>query len=168
MELPKGLNPGEPKNKEDEMETTDQTAAPAKKKPAKAKAASPKEGIAEAQARIKELEARVAAGEEAALARVCKALNIDPATVNATKDAEPEQMIRCFVSNPIHINGKAYSGDVTVPYGVFEMLQEMLGKRRQRLLRELTGNNYMLTELQGGGMTPVLVGKVDATGERIQ
>lgn len=140
-----------------------------KKTPAPKKAAKPKAPATSAAvlAKIAELEAKVAAGEEAALQRVCKAMGIDPKAIEAAKPAKPEPQITCFVGTPVHINGNQYLGKVTVPYGVFEMLQEMLGKRRQRLLRELTGNNYILKELQSGGMAPVLVGQVDEVGDKI-
>lgn len=120
-------------------------------------------------ARIKELEAKIAGGEEAALKRVCLALNVRPEEVSAREAANPRagMRVRCFVHFPVRINMHVYQGDVTVPYDVFQVIQQALGDRRMRLLSELTGNNYILKELAGGGFAPQLVGKINDAGEKI-
>lgn len=120
-------------------------------------------------ARIQELEAKILAGEQAALERVCKAMGVSTTEVTAKEAAapKPERMIRLFVHYPVNVNGRVYKGDVTVPYPTFQVISQALGDRRTRLLRELTGNNYMLKELEAGVWAPTLVGKIDETGERI-
>ena len=110
--------------------------------------------------RIAELEAKVRDGEEASLSRVCKAMGIDPSSIKAAeaaKAAKPkEAMISMFVHYPVNVNGTIYRGQVTVPYGTFQVISQALGDRRMRILRELTGNNYILQ-----------VGEVNAEGDRI-
>lgn len=120
------------------------------------------------KSRIASLEAKVKSGEEGALSRVCKAMGVEPDAVTAKEaDKKPEVMVRCFVMTEVKINGRTYHGDVTVPHSTFEVLSQAVGDRRMRHLRELTGNNYMLKELASGGLAPHVVGKVDASGERI-
>lgn len=120
--------------------------------------------------RIAELEAKVAAGEEAALERVCKAMGTTSKEIKETEvtEKEPEPIIECWVPTPVRVNMTIYQGKVQVPKSTFHVIQQALGDRRMRLLRELTGNNYILEELIGGqGFAPRLVGKVDITGEKI-
>lgn len=138
-----------------------------KKKDAEIKEVETPEGQS-MQDRIKELEAKIAAGEEAALARVCKALGVEPEDIEkAEAPKAPKKMIRMFVRNPVNVNGTVYQGDVTVAIDTARVLQQAVGDRQNRLIREMTGNNYILEELQGGGFSPRLVGKIDETGERI-
>ncbi len=118
------------------------------------------------EARIKELEAKVADGEEGALKRVCSAMGLDVPEVKA-KEPKDEMMIRVDVTYPININGRIYRGIETVPYPVFQMISEMLGKRKMRILGELTGNNYILRDIQGGGQAPHIVGAVGLDGEAV-
>lgn len=121
------------------------------------------------QAKIKELEAKVAAGEEAAMKRVCKALDINPDTIKptnvTTKAAEP--IISCYVPTPVRVNMNVYHGKVEVPASTFQVIQQALGDRRMRLLKELTGNKYVLQELVTGGYAPRLVEQYNAEGDRI-
>lgn len=118
--------------------------------------------------RIAELEAKIREAEEGALSRVCKALGVEPDQVKgAEKPKKQEQLRRMFVRNPVSINGKKYQGDVTVPLSVARVLDQSIGDRRMRLVREQTGNDYILEELGGTGFQPRLVGQVDVTGEKI-
>lgn len=122
--------------------------------------------------RIAELEAKLRDSEEKALKRVCTALGVDPDEVKTAETRKPTKpiskaAIRMWVANEVNVNGIKYVGDVTVPLDTARVIMQAIGDRRQRILRELTGNNYILQELQGGGFAPKLVGQVDAQGEII-
>lgn len=120
--------------------------------------------------RIAELEALVRAGEERALERVTKALNLDSESIRmaeASRTSKAEPLIRMWVQTEVMVNGTKYLGDITVPLSTSRVIQQAIGDRRMRLLRELTGNNYILEELRGGGFAPRLVGQVDVNGERM-
>lgn len=123
----------------------------------------------ETQKRIKELEDLIRNSEEQALERVCKAMGIDPNDIKKAevKKTERSQMVRMFVHYPVRVNSNIYQGDVTIPLDTSRVIQQALGDRRMRLLRELTGNNYILKELQGGGWAPQLIGQIGIDGERI-
>ncbi len=104
----------------------------------------------ELQEEIKALKAKVAAGEEAALKRVCEALNVskeevEKAELTGISEKPAEAIIRCFVATPVRA----------------------IGDRRMRLLRELTSSKYVLDELCGPAGAPRLVERLDASGERI-
>lgn len=122
----------------------------------------------ELQTELDAANAKVAEGEEAALKRVCEALKIDPKDLEA-KDVVPvkEDQIQCFVSYPVNINGTVYRGKVTVSKSTFEVLQQAMGDRKMRLLRETVGSNYQLQAILEGGFAPKLVGQYDSSGERI-
>ena len=128
-----------------------------------------KDRIAKLEADLKEKEARLAEGEEGAMKRVCAALDIDVKDV-APKDVkkkEPEMIVECFVNTPVRINQTIYQGLVKVPHSVFCVLSQAMGDRRMRILRELTGNNYLIQELAGGGRVAKVVGTVGLNGERV-
>lgn len=118
------------------------------------------------EAKIKELEAKVAQGEEGALARVCAAMDLEVPEVKA-KEPKKEMMIRVDVTYPVNINGRRYLGIEEVPYSVFQVISQALGDRKQRILRELTGNNYILRDIQGGGQAPQIVGAIGMNGEPV-
>ena len=67
-------------------------------------------------------------------------MDLDPKEVEEKEAAKPKEqpMVRCFVHYPVRINDRVYQGHVTVPYDTFGVIQQALGDRRQRLLRELT------------------------------
>lgn len=119
------------------------------------------------QAKIAELEAKVQEGEEAALKRVCSALNVSPEEVKTEERKEPEAMIEYFVPHDVRINDRIYRGKVTVPYSVFRVLSQAIGDRRTRITRELTGNNYLLEGDKYGAFAPKVVGKVGLQGEPV-
>lgn len=160
--------PRKEKNVSEELKP--EVAVKAPKKPVKKPAAKVdfSAKIKELEAKLAAQEAKLAAGEEAALARVCKAMDLEPSEVKSKEDAKPvkEDMVRCFVHYPVRINSNVYVGHVTVPYSTFRVIQQALGDRRQRLLRELTGSNYILRELETGGYAPHKVGEVGMEGER--
>lgn len=114
-----------------------------------------KKSLAEERVELKEkianLEEKVKAGEDAALERVCKALKIEPEEVEAeeAKPRKPQKMVRMYVPHEVNINLKAYKGNVEVPSDVAEVLHQAIGARRSRLLKELTGKDYMI-EGEGG------------------
>lgn len=120
------------------------------------------------QARIKELEAKNREGEEAVLERVCKAMGVGAAEVKAKEAAKPdERIIELFVHYPVNVNGTVYQGKVRVSYDTFRVISQSLGNRKDRILKELTGNNYVLQEIQGVGYAPKLVSTINDAGERI-
>lgn len=119
------------------------------------------------QNRIKELEAKLAAGEEAALKRVCKALDVDPASLRDPAPEQEEVMISCHVPFAVNVNGMKYVGKCVVKKSTFHVIQQAIGDRYMRRLRELTGTDYVLKELGTGSFVPHVVGKVDQTGERV-
>jgi hypothetical protein len=115
---------------------------------------------------IEELKAKVMAGENAALDRVCKAMNIDPESLK-TQEPKKEDIIRLDVNHPVYINGKEFFGTVEVPKSVAEVIQQALGDRRSRILRELTGTNYKIESIAGGGFAGRKVGEIGMDGETI-
>lgn len=147
------------------------TVEPKTKKAPKAKAEAPVETKAPSQDELLEkvaaLEAKVAAGEEAALKRVCNAMGIEPNKVTEVESQLDVRMIRMFVNVPVNINGKIYQGHVDVPAHVAEVIDENLGKRRQRLISEAIGKNYMVQQAIDGGTRAVLVGQTSPDGDRI-
>lgn len=151
------------------MSEQDQAAKPAKKKKApSAKQDALLKRVAELEAKLKAADADKAKQEEAALERVCKAMKIDPNAVKATETKGPDQrVIRLFVNHPVRINDRVYHGHVEVPYAIFEVIAQALGARRQRILGELTGHNYILQEIDGGGWAPRLVGRIGLDGEAV-
>lgn len=123
--------------------------------------------IAELEAKLKDIDKQ---SEESALTRVCKAMGINEEEIKEKEKAlveENPQMVRMWVTTPVNVNGKKYEGDITVRLDTARVIQQAIGDRRMRLLRELTGNNWVLQELQNGGFAPRLISQVDATGERI-
>ncbi len=126
----------------------------------------------ELQEEIKALKAKVAAGEEAALKRVCEALNVskeevEKAELTGISEKPAEAIIRCFVATPVRVNMTVYHGWVDVAKSTFGVIQQAIGDRRMRLLRELTSSKYVLDELCGPAGAPRLVERLDASGERI-
>lgn len=122
--------------------------------------------------RIADLEAKLRGLEEKALERVCAAMGLDATDIKTAEGRRPakavkEPRVRMFVQNEVNINGEKYIGDITVPLSTSRVIQQAIGDRRMRLLRELTGNNYILQELAGGGFAPRLVGQIDINGEQM-
>lgn len=124
----------------------------------------------ELQARIRELEERVRAGEQAAMDRVCKALNINPNEIaekeRARKSHEPEPMCKMWVHYPVRVNMKVYIGDTTVPLSTARVIQQALGDRRQRILAESIGSVYALKEINSGQFAPRLVSQTTIEGDQ--
>jgi hypothetical protein len=124
------------------------------------------------EAELDALRIKVVAGEEAALARVSKALGVDAEGVKLREAANaakaPEEEVKMFVQTPVRINGRVYHGHVQCALSVARVLHQAVGDRRQRIMNELTHNKYQLRELMGGGYAPVLVSsQIVAPGETL-
>lgn len=107
--------------------------------------------------KVAELEAKVIGGEEAAMSRVCRALNVDPEMIRDEKPKVKERMIRCEVPMMVNINGTKYIGIVEVPESVYQVIAQAVGDRRNRLLRELTADKVILHAIGGGEFRPVVL-----------
>jgi hypothetical protein len=123
----------------------------------------------ELEDKLKAAEAKVLAGEEGAMQRVCSALDIDPKKMELTDvvKKEPEMMVECYVPFHIRINQTVYLGKCKVPYSVFGVLSQAIGDYRNRLIRELTGDINVIEALSNGGFASKVVGKFDGSGARI-
>lgn len=134
----------------------------------KSKSAEPKVvSEEELLSRIKELEAKVAEGEEGAMKRVCKALKIDEEEVIAEEAKKPEDIIRFHCPYPVGINGREYFGLVEAPLSIYRSIQHTLSVRRQRILNETIGNDHLIKEINGGGFKAEVVSRINDIGEKV-
>ena len=80
--------------------------------------------------------------EEAALARVCKALGVDPNKVKESEenlDVSAEMMNYDLGKSEVHINGKRFTGKGSATRGEVEVITHAANARRMRLLNEQVG-----------------------------
>lgn len=131
-------------------------------------------GVADIEARIKALEAENAAlkkkADEAGFDRVARALGHDPAEIRALEKskADNEELMEYDIGpTVVHINGLPYSGKGEAPRGMAEMIVSMASARRQRLLKEQIGHEYILKELSHGVYTAKVVKRLNDIGEQI-
>lgn len=124
--------------------------------------------IEDLQKQIEDLKAKLVEGEEGALKRVAKHMGVDPSEV-ADKETTPvDDLVEVdMASHIVPINGTTYRGVVQVPRAVAQVIHQAIGDKRMRLLREMTGKDYVMEEVAGGRLRAKVVGQVNAYGEKI-
>lgn len=122
------------------------------------------------KARIAELEAKLAEGDEAALKRVAKAAGIDAQEVLDHEDrarTPKEALVEVDLGpHEVNVNGRIFRGKVEVPHSVAQVLNQAVGDKRMRHLRELVGKDYLVESLNGVHVSRV-IGQINEHGERI-
>lgn len=116
-----------------------------------------KEVVTESQ---EQLGADTIALKAQARAELMKELGITQDMLDAKK-AEQEragQMMQVNLGPTVcRVNGRPYSGRVTVPAGLGEVLIEMASKKRRRILKEQFRNEHQIHQLENGGFASKLV-----------
>lgn len=118
--------------------------------------------------KIAELEAMLATSDEEKLKRVCRAMNVDYQDIVKKETTPVGMMVEMDMgAHQANINGKIYRGRVIVAVETARVLQQVIGDRRMRLLREMIGKDYLIEMLQDGTSNVRVVGQVNEYGEKI-
>lgn len=124
--------------------------------------------IEELKKKLSELEDLVASSDEEKLKRVCRAMKVDYQDI-VTKETTPvATMVEMDMGvHQVTINGTVYRGKTTVNVETARVLQQAIGDRRMRLLKEMIGKDYMIEMLQDGTSNVRIVGEVNQYGEKV-
>lgn len=115
-----------------------------------------------------ELQALLAEGDEGALKRVAKYAGVDPEAIVSKETTPVEELVEVEMgTHEVRINGEVFRGKVTVARSVAQVLNQAIGDRRMRLLRELTGSDHLVETLAGGAVRSRVVGQINELGEKI-
>lgn len=120
---------------------------------------------------LEELKAKVAAGEEESLKRVCKAMNVsyeDVAKNEEIAKSREEDLIEFDIGrHRVNINGKVFTGKCRCSASVKEVIDQAVGDTRMRHMREKFGNDYEINAVAGMASAPRIVGRVNEHGEML-
>ena len=107
-----------------------------------------------------DIEAIKAQARKEALAELQKELGISQADLDvkkAQKEREKQQVRVNLGRKVCRINGKYFTGQVTVSAPVAEVLLEMASKSNDRILSEKFSRKYQIEQLPQGGFTSRLL-----------
>lgn len=121
-----------------------------------------------AQKELADLKAKLAEGDEAALRRVSKSLGVDADEVLKKETTAVDTLVEIDLGvHQVYLNGTTYYGKRTVSLATARVIQQAIGDRRMRLLREKFGKDHLVEEVAGRGLTVREIGRVNEYGEKI-
>jgi phage gpG-like protein len=131
--------------------------------------------VEELQKRLEQLEkekadmqAKLVEGEEAALRRVAKAMKVDADEILEREKKPVDQLVEVDLGrHRVNINGQVYTGQMTVSRSTAQVLQQAVGDKRMRLLREKFGKDHLVEEVVGMGLRSRVIGQVNEYGEQV-
>lgn len=136
-----------------------------------AAAPTPAEEVEALKNELEELKAKVAAGDEESLKRVCKAMNVSYDEVVekevASKGREEDLIEFDIGRHRVNINGTIYTGKIRCAASVKEVIDQAVGDTRMRHMREKFGNDYQIAAVAGTVTAPKIVGRVNEHGEQL-
>lgn len=119
--------------------------------------------IAALKAQIAEQEKKHKAEQEQLVNQVLSRVGVTLADVEAAVAAEKsgeDMMVIDIGQQVVSINGVRYTGGMTLPRKIAEVIISAAGNYRNQVLREMSGNRYEVMQLATGGISSRLLGPV--------